>query len=208
VVINSAGVGLPQSAIKPPGPDALAVLDINLFGTWRVNAATLPELRRSRGRILNIASGLSHLSMPFATAYCSSKRAVVGCSDSLRLEIGHEVEVTTVYPGYIKTPIHDESVDQGFSSEGLVPEEPLDRACETIASAALGRYRRDVATTLSGTLAYSGVRRLPRRIIDVGTMFSLRRQLKRDDFTHTSADGVPCCGSRVLGCCAGPDGRS
>ena len=188
-MINSAGVGLPQSAIKAPGRDALAVLDINLFGTWRVNAAAMHELRRTRGRILNIASGLSHLSMPFAPAYCGSKRAVVGYSDSLRLEIGHEVQVTTVYPGYIKTPIHDESIDQGFSLEGVVPEEPLAQACEAIVSAALGKYRRDVATTRSGTLAYSGVRRLPRKLVDAGTLISVRRQLKRDDFTGSPLAG-------------------
>lgn len=111
--------------------------------------------------------------------------AVVGYSDALRLEIGHEVEVTTVYPGYIKTAIHDESVDQGFSLEGLVPEEPLEEACTAIVRAALGRYRRDVATTRSGSLAYAGVRRLPRRLVDVGTMVSLRRQLRRDDFTRS-----------------------
>ena len=97
--------------------------------------------------------------------------------------------MTTVYPGYIKTPIHDESVDQGFNLEGLVPEEPLERACEAIVSAALGKYRRDVATTRSGTLAYSGVRRLPRRLVDVGTLIALRRQLERDDFTRSPLAG-------------------
>lgn len=189
VVINSAGVGLPQSAIKAPGPDAMAVLDINVLGTWRVNSAALPELRRSRGRILNIASGLAHLSMPLAPAYCASKRAVVGYSDSLRLEIGHEVEVTTVYPGYIKTRIHDASTSQGFGLEGIVPEERLEPACDAIVKAALGRYRRDVATTRSGVFSYAALRRLPRPAIDAGTRFSLSRQLGRVDFTTSPLAG-------------------
>ena len=52
VVINNAGVGNPQSAGEPPDDDALAVIDINLMGAWRVTSAALPALRESRGRVV------------------------------------------------------------------------------------------------------------------------------------------------------------
>ena len=107
VLINNAGIGIPQSAGEPPDDDALAVLDVNLLGPWRVTAAALPALRESRGRVVNVASGLAHLDVPFATAYCMSKRGLVAYSDALRLEHGDAITVTTVYPGYIRTPIHD-----------------------------------------------------------------------------------------------------
>jgi NAD(P)-dependent dehydrogenase (short-subunit alcohol dehydrogenase family) len=94
------------------------VLDVNLVGPWRVTSAALPALRASRGRVVNIASGLAHLAVPFATAYCMSKRGLVAYSDALRYEVGHEVTVTTVYPGYVKTPIHDASIALGFGLEG------------------------------------------------------------------------------------------
>jgi NAD(P)-dependent dehydrogenase (short-subunit alcohol dehydrogenase family) len=68
VLINSAGVGDPQSATERPDADALKVIDVNLLGTWRVTAAAIGALRESRGRVINIASGLAHLTIPLATA--------------------------------------------------------------------------------------------------------------------------------------------
>jgi NAD(P)-dependent dehydrogenase (short-subunit alcohol dehydrogenase family) len=176
VLVNCAGLGLPQSAALPPGDDAAAVLDVNLVGPWRVTSAALPALRESRGRVVNIASGLAHLAVPFATAYCMSKRGIVAYSDALRYEVGHQVTVTTVYPGYVKTPIHDASVALGFGLDGLVPEEPLKAVAGRVVTACLGRPRRDLATTRSGTASYVVLRRLPRRLVDRAVMTSLRKQ--------------------------------
>jgi NAD(P)-dependent dehydrogenase (short-subunit alcohol dehydrogenase family) len=178
VLVNNAGVGFPQKATLPPGEDALAVIDINLLGAWRVTAAAIGALRESRGRVVNIASGLAHLAVPLAPAYCMSKRGVVAYSDALRLEIGHEVQVTTVYPGYVKTAIHQASIDQGFGLEGLVPEEPLAAVAARVAEAALGPPVRDLATTRSGTVAYFLARRTPRRLLDRITLWRVRAQAR------------------------------
>ncbi len=176
VLVNCAGLGLPQSATLPPGDDAAAVLDVNLVGPWRVTSAALPALRESRGRVVNIASGLAHLAVPFATAYCMSKRGIVAYSDALRYEVGHEVTVTTVYPGYVKTPIHDASVALGFGLDGLVPEEPLKAVAGRVVRASLGRPVRDLATSRSGTASFLVLRRLPRRLVDRAVMATLRKQ--------------------------------
>ena len=64
VLINCAGIGIPQSAGEPPGDDALAVIDVNLIAPWRVTSAALPALREARGRVVNVASGLAHLTVP------------------------------------------------------------------------------------------------------------------------------------------------
>jgi NAD(P)-dependent dehydrogenase (short-subunit alcohol dehydrogenase family) len=170
VLINCAGIGDPQSAAEPPSEDALRVLDVNLLGTWRVTAAALPALRASRGRVVNVASGLAHLSVPFAPAYCASKRGVVAYSDALRLEVAGEVDVTTVYPGYVRTPIHDAAAAHGLTLEGKVPAEPLSAAADTLVRAALGPARRDLATTRRGTFAYALLRVVPRRLVDRATL--------------------------------------
>jgi NAD(P)-dependent dehydrogenase (short-subunit alcohol dehydrogenase family) len=99
VLINCAGLGTPQSAGAAPDADALAVLDVNLVGPWRVTAAALPALLASRGRVVNVASGLAHITLPFSTAYTLSKRGLVAYSDVLRLEYGDRITVTSVYPG-------------------------------------------------------------------------------------------------------------
>src|SRR3954463_6174579 len=175
VLINCAGVGDPQSAAERPGEDALRVIDINLLGTWRVTAAAVEALRESRGRVINISSGLAHLTIPLATAYTISKRGGGAYSDSLRLEMAGEVSVTTIYPGYIRTPIHDASAQKGIQLEGVVPVEPLEAAVATLVKAALSpKPFRDLATSRQGTTGYAIFRRLPRKLLDRATLKRLR----------------------------------
>jgi NAD(P)-dependent dehydrogenase (short-subunit alcohol dehydrogenase family) len=166
VLINAAGIGLPQSATVAPAEDALAVLDVNLLGTWRVTAAALPALRSTGGRVVNVASGLVHIAFPFATAYAASKRGVAAYSDQLRAEVGDEVTVTTVYPGYIRTAIHDASRDHGLSLADLAREEPLSAAVATLVRAVYGRPARDLATTRRSGVEYGLLRLLGPSVAD------------------------------------------
>jgi NAD(P)-dependent dehydrogenase (short-subunit alcohol dehydrogenase family) len=184
VLVNNAGVGFAQSAGERPDERALKVVEVNLLGPWRVTAAALPALRASRGRVVNVASGLSILTVPFATAYCMSKRGLVAYSDALRAEFGDEITVTTVYPGYIRTPIHDAAADDGIGLQGMVPEEPLENAVATLVRATLGPPRRDLATTRRGTLSYALLSRLPRGAIDRGMRRHLQRMARRGNFTE------------------------
>jgi NAD(P)-dependent dehydrogenase (short-subunit alcohol dehydrogenase family) len=184
-LVNCAGIGLPQSATERPGPDALRVLDVNLLGTWRVTAAALPALRASHGRVVNVASGLAHLAVPFATAYGASKRAVVGYSEQLRSEVGDEVTVTTVYPGYIRTPIHEASQSAGVALEGMVPPEPIDAAVGTILRAIHGRPARDLATTRRGAVSYALLGLLPKGLVERGIRRQMRAGAKRGRFKST-----------------------
>lgn len=183
VLVNCAGIGLPQSAAERPGPDALRVLDVNLLGTWRATAAALPALRISHGRVVNIASGLAHIAVPFATAYGASKRGVVGYSEQLRAEVGDEITVTTVYPGYIRTPIHDASQSAGVGLEGMVPPEPLGAAVATIVRAIYGKPARDLATTRQGAVSYRLVGLLPKGLVEGAVRRRMRTGAKRGLFT-------------------------
>jgi NAD(P)-dependent dehydrogenase (short-subunit alcohol dehydrogenase family) len=185
VLVNCAGIGLPQSASERPGPDALRVLDVNLLGTWRATAAALPALRASHGRVVNIASGLAHIAVPFATAYGASKRGVVGYSEQLRSEVGDEVTITTVYPGYIRTPIHDASQSAGIGLEGMVPPEPLSAAVGTIVRAIYGKPARDLATTRSGAVSYRLVGLLPKGLVEGVVRRRMRSGAKRGLFKST-----------------------
>jgi NAD(P)-dependent dehydrogenase (short-subunit alcohol dehydrogenase family) len=184
-LVNCAGIGLPQSATERPGIDALRVLDVNLLGTWRVTASALPALRASHGRVVNISSGLAHLAVPFATAYGASKRGVVGYSEQLRAEVGDEVTVTTVYPGYIRTPIHDASQSAGVGLEGMVPPEPLGAAAATIVRAIYGKPARDLATTRRGAQAYAALRLLPKGLVERGIRHQVRAGAKKGRFKST-----------------------
>ena len=94
------------------------------------------------------------MTVPFATAYTMSKRGVVAYSDVLRLEEGDRITVTTVYPGYIRTRIHERSTAAGVPLEGAVPVEQVADAARMFARAALGHRRatsRRPATARSAT---------------------------------------------------------
>jgi NAD(P)-dependent dehydrogenase (short-subunit alcohol dehydrogenase family) len=187
VLVNNAGLGFAQSAGEAPDAEAMRVFEVNLIGPWRVTSAALSALRASpaRGRVVNLSSGLAFLTIPFATAYTMTKRGVVAYSDALRLEHGDAIDVTTVYPGYVKTPIHASSEADGFALDGIVPEEPLSSAAATVARAALGRPVRDLATTRRGEIQFRLLRLAPRRALDRGTHTALRQLARRGKFARS-----------------------
>ena len=186
VLINCAGIGTPQGPGARPDDAALAVIDVNLVGPWRVTAAALPALREARGRVINVASGLSFLTVPLATAYCMSKRALVTYSDALRIEHGDAITVTTMYPGYIRTPIHDSAAEVGLTLEGVVPVERLDSAARALVRASLGaKPPRDLASTRRATISYAVLRLAPRRLVDAVMLRHLRRAAARGHFDES-----------------------
>ena len=111
-----------------------------------------------------------------------SKRGVVAYSDSLRLEEGDRITVTTVYPGYIRTPIHERSTAAGVPLDGAVPAERVEDAALALTRAALGPPVRDLATTRQGEAGYRLARLAPRRLLDRITTRRMRKLAQRGHF--------------------------
>ena len=187
VLINNAGTGAPAHTGASPDDEALAIVDVNLFGAWRVTAACLPALVESRGRVINIASGLAVVNSPFAAAYCASKRALCAYSDVLRLEHGDKISVTTVYPGYVNTAIHQRSEELGYSLSGVVPEESIDAVVRTMVRACRAkRAPRDMVTSLQTGAGMFFARHFPRST-DAVTRVYMQRLLRRGHFAGSGA---------------------
>ena len=125
-IVNLAGIGRAQDTGDFPDADARRVVDVNLFGTWNATAAALPWLVTSRGHVVVTASGLASVNVPWAAAYAASKRAVSAYADTLRIEYDGRLTVTTVNPGYVRTPIHEVAAASGASLEGLTPPDSMD----------------------------------------------------------------------------------
>jgi NAD(P)-dependent dehydrogenase (short-subunit alcohol dehydrogenase family) len=137
-----------------------------------------------------VASGLSHLAVPLAPAYAMSKRGLVAYSDSLRYEHGDAITVTTVYPGYIRTPIHEAAAAEGITLDGLVPVERVEQAAGALVRAALAhRAPRDLATTWRGTVGYALLRLAPRRLVDAVMLRHLRRAAASGHFDDSRIAG-------------------
>jgi NAD(P)-dependent dehydrogenase (short-subunit alcohol dehydrogenase family) len=175
-VVHFAGIGTPTSAGAEPGDAVLRTVDVNLMGPWRVTAACIDDVVEQRGRVVFVASQLAYATIPFAAAYTVSKRGLAAYADSLRSEYGSHVGVTTVYPGYIRTPIHDASVAAGLSLETTTrPQSPADVADTVLRALTASRPPRDVACTALGRFELAASRHLPRTVDAV-----IRRRLRRD----------------------------
>ena len=102
ILFNNAGVALPD------GLSDRATLErhlaVNLFGTWAVTEAFLPQLTRTRGAVVNVVSVAALAAVPVLPAYSISKAASFSLSQSLRaLLAGRGVNVRAVMAGPIDT---------------------------------------------------------------------------------------------------------
>jgi NADP-dependent 3-hydroxy acid dehydrogenase YdfG len=107
MVFNNAGVATSQSVAEGAVEDDEWVVEINFQGVVHGVRAFLPILLgQDSGVIVNTSSVFGLLGMPNQSAYCASKFAVRGFTDSLRQELrGSGVRAITVHPGGVKTNI-------------------------------------------------------------------------------------------------------
>ena len=109
VVVNNAGVALAGDLDHLEYHDIDWILGINLNGVLHGTKEFLPHLIASGdGHVVNLSSLFGLISMPGQSIYNASKYAVRGLTEALREEMliaGHNVGVTSVHPGGIKTAI-------------------------------------------------------------------------------------------------------
>jgi len=80
---------------------------LNYLGSVYPTFHALPHLRRSRGRIVAVASMAGLIGVPTRTGYSAAKHAVVGFFDSLRVELLEAgVSVTVICPDFVVSEIH------------------------------------------------------------------------------------------------------
>lgn len=108
--------------------DWVRVISVNLIGTAAVIRAALPGLRRTRGRVVTVASTLGIRAVSDATAYCASKFAVVGFTRALAAETAGEIGVTLLLPGGMRTGFFDGRPEQYKPAPDAVLAEPDDVA--------------------------------------------------------------------------------
>ncbi|MCA1054734.1 SDR family oxidoreductase [Rossellomorea aquimaris] len=113
-LINNAGFGVFKEAHEAPFSEVKGMFEVNVLGLMAATGAILPHMReRGSGHIVNIASQAGKFATPKSSAYSASKHAVLGYTNSLRMEAErYGVNVTAVNPGPIATDffsIADES---------------------------------------------------------------------------------------------------
>lgn len=113
VLINNAGVNYTAAVEDLSMKDWRAQFETNFFGVLRVTRAVLPHMReRRRGRILMMSSLSGLVTPPTQGAYSSSKHALEGLSNALRMELfPFGIDVVLIEPGYIITGIQKAAAD-------------------------------------------------------------------------------------------------
>ncbi|WP_026450731.1 SDR family oxidoreductase [Aequorivita capsosiphonis] len=111
VLINNAGIVVGKFFNEHSTTDIAKTMEINAIGPMYVAKEFLKDmLSQNSGHICNIASSGGLISNPKMSVYASSKWALIGWSDSLRLEmkqLGKDINVTTIMPYYINTGMFD-----------------------------------------------------------------------------------------------------
>lgn len=106
LLINAAGVWIEGPSETMTEADWDRTLDINLKGTFFTCRHAIPELIKTEGHIINIASDAGLMGNAGASIYCASKGGVVLLSKALALELAPKgVRVNAVCPCDVETPM-------------------------------------------------------------------------------------------------------
>jgi short-subunit dehydrogenase len=105
ILINNAGWGISGAIEDTSVEKAKKLFETNFFGVHRVIKQTLPYMRKKKdGLIINISSIGGFIGLPYQGFYCSTKFALEGYSEALRLEVRpFGVNVIIIEPGDTKT---------------------------------------------------------------------------------------------------------
>lgn len=129
VLVNSAGVII-REGVDSPGAhvNIRRTMDVNLFGTFNTIHAWLPALRRSRGCIINIASGSAFVASPGALGYSASKGAVKMLTQAMAADLGKDgIRVNALAPGVIATPMTEYTQNDAERMARFLARIPADR---------------------------------------------------------------------------------
>jgi NADP-dependent 3-hydroxy acid dehydrogenase YdfG len=130
VLVNNAGLGIFDPIAEGKLDDWHTMFDVNVKGLLTCIHLAIPELRKSKGQLINITSVAAHNVFPNSGVYCSTKHAVLAISEAVRLELGTEIRVTSISPGSVNTAFIDQTRNEqllanykDYFAAGLSPDD-------------------------------------------------------------------------------------
>jgi NAD(P)-dependent dehydrogenase (short-subunit alcohol dehydrogenase family) len=141
ILINNAGMNIRKPLVEYSLQEWRQVNDTNLTSVFLMCRAMIPHMRgRAHGRILNLTSTMSHVSLPGRTAYSASKTALLGLTRALAQELAPEgITVVGISPGPFATEMNTALIEDPEANRQFMAATPLGRwgKVEEIGSLAL-----------------------------------------------------------------------
>lgn len=151
-LINNAGVGAIGPATEPDIAVLRRIMEVNFFAAVEFTSLVLPALRSSgRGVVVQVGSILGHRALPRYGAYCASKFALRGFTETLRTELAAAgINVLLVSPGSTESEFLDNLLardrEGAFRAPRVTPAQVVAR--QTVQ--AIARGRREIIPSWSG----------------------------------------------------------
>ena len=167
ILVNNAGISM-RALFRDLDLDVLhRLMDVNFWGTVYCTKYALPYLLETKGQVVGVVSIAGYSSLPARSGYSSSKHAVRGFMDTLRMEhLRDGLGVLVFAPGYTASNVRNAALLADGSPQGKTPldEGKLMSAekCADHLARALARRRSEVILTPLGRLTIAFHRLFPR----------------------------------------------
>lgn len=133
ILVNNAGSASSAPLRKVPLSEWNRLLQLNLTATFQCTQAFLPGmLENGWGRVINVASVAGLTGGPYLSAYSASKHGVIGFTRSMAAEVAAQgVTINAVCPGFVDTPMTEETLERIVRHTGRSREEALQSLLQT-----------------------------------------------------------------------------